>query len=437
MGLGIAITLITLAITAWGCSSSENKPADGDLDHRTDSPFDADPPVDGDPDDEVTGGDLDEDEEIADAEDDFDATEREDEQALRPETPMSPTATFVGQAPCAFPASLSYDAAGDRLMATCSGAPSALFRSTPLTDGAPNWSEVGYADGYPSNHIRLSDRYHLIAHASPDGITVVDAESGAATTAINFASLPIVSTLGFAPNNPNGAILAGEQIFIATSNIDTADYTDPALTTYFSGTVLACPYEGDGIVDGQACTAFETEAKNPTSMALLANGSLAVLEANTYDLDSGNSAALELFTLPNLSRQIIDLGNITGQVAPTMALLDNGALCFARQRPDNALMIVDSEGIAADHELPQVENFISSVQTDGAVAAVADFGVFGEGGRVLFLDTRANGWEGVPITELTGAAGPAIMAGDTLYIAVTANDAMSASIVSIDMTELH
>lgn len=422
-----------------------------------DGPHTTQQPAGGDVDDDTQpiGGDLDEEPvEVADDDstvppdadlDDDDASVAEDDDdddddtaIVRPETPAAPQTVAVGDAPCIFPASLSYDAASDLLYTTCGGAPNALFRSTPLAEGDIRWSEVGYADGYPSNHVRLSERYHLIAHASPDGFTILDAESGTATAAIAFADLPFVDELGFAPNNPNGAALVGGWIFLATSNIDTPDYTDASRTTYFDGTVVGCPYGDDGTVDANACLAFDTTAKNPTSMALLADGRIAVLDANTYDLTAGANAAIDLFTPPAMETTAIDLGTITAQIGPALALTEGGTILLGRQFPTNALMAVDPEsGIVLDRELPEVANFISGIETSGSIAAIADFGVFGEGGRLLFLDLSPDGWEGMPIAELPGAAGPSTLVGDRLLMAVTANDGMSASIVELDMGMLE
>ncbi len=417
-----------------------------------DGPHTTQQPVGGDVDDDAQpiGGDVDEEPvEVADDDstippdadlDDDDASvdegdDDDDSIIARPETPAAPQAVAVGDAPCAFPASLSYDGARDLLYTTCGGQPNALFRSSPLAEGELTWSEIGYADGFPSNHVPLSERYHLIAHANPDGVTIIDGETGGATTtALLFADLPFVEELGFVPNNPNGAALVGGWIFLATSNIDTADYADPAKTTYFDGTIVACPYEGAGLIDANACVTYDTTAKNPTSMALLADGRLAVLDANTYDLTAGANAALDLFQLSSMDRQTIELGTITGQVAPTLAMTEGGLILFARQRPTNGLIGVDPEaGVSLDRELPEVANFISSIAVHGPIAAIADFGIFGEGGRLLFLDLRPEGWEGMPITKLPGAAGPATMANDMLLQAVTANDGMSATIVEVDM----
>jgi hypothetical protein len=360
-----------------------------------------------------------------------------DVEEIGPETPYAPGRSKYSEAPCAFPASLSYDPNSDRLFTTCGGNPNAIFRSTPMSDeGDVAWEEAGYAEGFPSNHLTLSDDLNLITHSDPHGFTIVDSSTGATAAGVDFSILPLVDDLGFAPNNPAGAAFVGGWIYIATSNIDVADYMNPALTTYHTGTVIACPYDLTDGLDELACTPYETSVKNPTGMMVLNEGSeLAVLSSNTYDLSTGSNASLTVFDLATMAGTSYPLGNVTAQISPKIAMTSGGLMLIGVQQPTNSIIMIDPvSGIVDDRvELPMITNFISAIEAFGDTAIISDFGIFGEHGQVIFSDTRPDGWEGQPTTELSGSAGPSVVIGNELYQVVTAPDGMSASIWTLNV----
>jgi len=420
-----------------GCSRqpdpNENIPTGGDIDNDTIAhDADADVMSDGDvnsyADSDVADADL-------DAASDIDADVDADE--VGPETPFAPGTTKFSDAPCAFPASLSYDTNSDRLFTTCGGQPNALFKSTPLADdGEVAWEEVGYADGFPSNHIPLSEDLNLITHSDPHGFTIIDSSIGATIDGVDFSTLSITDDLGFAPNNPGGAVFTGGWIYVATSNINVADYSDPTNTTFHTGTVIACPYDLTDGLDESACVAHQTSGKNPTGMMLLNGGDdLAVLSSNTYDLAGGSNAALTVFDLDTMDGTVYSLGNVTAQISPKLAMTSGGLMIIGVQKPMNGIITINpTTGDSSDAlELPNVTNFISAIETFGNTAIISDFGIFGEGGQLIFSDTRPNGWTGMPQTPLSGSAGASVMIGDKLYQVVTANDGGSASIWQINV----
>ena len=427
-----------------GCSrqqdNNENQLPGGDIDNELDNDIsnEADTDIQNDLDhDTNVSVDADVDSYVDLDAADADFTEYTDADADEiPETPLAPGISKFTEAPCAFPASLSYDSNSDRMLTTCGGQPNAIFRSTPLSDESNvEWEEAGYADGFPSNHITISEDINLITHSNPHGFTIVDKSIGAKVDGVDFATLPLVDDLGFAPNNPSGAAFVGGWIYVATSNIDVADYNDPTKTTYHPGTVIACPYDLTNGVDENACVAHNTSVENPTGVMLLNDDELAVLSSNTYDLSENGNASLTVFDLETMNGTAYSLGNITAQISPKLAMTSSGLILVGVQKPANALISINPEDgtIMENRELPIIANFISAIEAYGDTAIISDFGIFGEKGQVVFTDTRANGWEGIPTTELSGSAGPSVMIDDKLYQVVTAQDGMSASIWTIDV----
>ncbi len=365
-----------------------------------------------------------------------------------PETPASPIVNFYSDAPCAFPASIAYDPTANALMMACGGATNELFMSPPLGDSGA-WSSIGTIGGYPSYHLPLDSRYHVANHSMPDGATIIDAQTGLATAEVAFSALALKDetnqALGFVPNNPTGALLAGGRLCVATSNLDHMDM-DPALTTFFPGTVICIPYNGGGTLDTSSARAIHTSGVNPTGMTLIdatlkpdGTQRFAVLSSGGYAPSPDKTAAFDVFTwssaAQSFTRSSTPLGQITAQISPVMPMTDGGLILFGVQKPDNRLMGIDATTglVSFDREMPDVQNFIAAVNTNGHVAAASDFGVFGQGGSVLFYDLNANGWQGTPISPLEGSAGPALVIGGVLYQTVTSNDASSGSVWTVDM----
>ena len=365
----------------------------------------------------------------------------------RPQTPPAPEASRFGDAPCAFPASLSYEGASDTLLITCGGQTNSLFRSSPLAGGNLSWSKVGDVAGYPSHHLELPDGYYVVNHSYPDGFTIIDGHTGAISAQVELAGLSLLDPEGtggallpFTPNNPSGAILAGGSICLATSNIDEVDYNDPSLTTFYRGTVICLPYDGSGGVMAENAVANYTSAKNSTSMATIDDESFAVLSSEDYNPATTDEATLDLFELSTMNKVAIPLGQITAQISPQLAQTSSGMILLGVQNPHAALRGVDlssQEPIVLYRALPEVTNFISSVQAYGPIAVASDFGVFGEGGAILFLDTRPLGWEGLPITTIDGSPGPSAIAQDSLYQAATDTDGANGSIWRLDLNDLR
>ena len=155
--------------------------------------------------------------------------------------------------------------------------------------------------------------------------------------------------------------------------------------------------------------------------------------------NAAKPAALEICSTPSMQCATTDLGAITAQFAPTIALTDGGLLLIGVQKPENKLLGIDvADGsIVIDRAMPLVQNFISSIAASGFVAALSDFGVFGQGGAALFANVDPAGWSGVPVTPLQGSAGPSTIVGTKLYQAVTANDGMSGSVWSLDVANMQ
>jgi hypothetical protein len=378
---------------------------------------------------------------------DGDAPQDEQQNGL-PATPAAPLPVLVSDAPCAFPASLGYDAASDTLLMACGGMTNNLFRSAALPAG-DTWTSVGEVAGYPSHHLMLDARSVLVNHSWSDGFTILDTQTATATDTLLFSDIDIVDAegdaLAFTPNNPNGAILVGGNICVATSNLDHADW-DPALTTFFPGTILCFPYLDDGTVDHDGTIAYPTSGINPTGMVLLdpaprGDGTqrFAVLSSGPYVPDAANHAALDICVAPAMSCTAVDLGAITAQISPLLAVAEGRIVLAGVQKPANKLLGIDvsSGAIVLDRAAPEIENFIASIAIAGHVIALSDFGIFGVGGAVLFANGDAAGWTGVPRAALTGSAGPSVVVGDTLYQAVTANDGANGSVWKMDTAALQ
>ncbi len=421
-----------LMLVAAGCGGSSPQveddagtDADNDVDADTDVDVDAD--VDGDT-------DVDTDADTDTATD----TSTDTGTDTTPETPFAPGASVYSDAPCAFPASITHQAAENRLYVTCGGVPNALWRS-PVLGTTGDWTDAGQVPGFPSNHAMIDETYAIVAHSMPDGFTILDYTSGTESQSVGFSDLTIVDSsdeeLPFDPNTPAGIVIAGGRIFIATNNIDVPNYTDPALTTFHPGTVIHFDYNGDGTVDEASATAHMTSGLNPTGMVGVDDSTIALISSGTYD-PTTSEAALEICDLPGLACTAVDLGDVTGQASPVMPITEGGLILAGIQKPDNRIMGVDdsSYSIDLDRAMPDVDGFISNIGAYGDVAILSDFGIFGSGGQILFAHTDPLGWTGVPATQITwGSVGPAVVVGDTLYAAVTSNDGMSGRIYEVSL----
>jgi len=420
-----------------GCGS-DTIGATGDAGNETDydaSSGDTDVDVDADSD---VDGDSDVDTDV-DSDVDTDTGTGTDTDTV-PDTPLPPGASLYSDAPCAFPASITYHAAENRLYVTC-GMPGSLWRSAELGT-AGDWTQAGDVPGFPSNHVMLGGQFAVVAHSAPDGLTVLDYTDGTVAQEIELSALTILDDLDepldFTPNYPAGLYFyaAGDQLFVATSNLDYVDYADPALTTFFAGTVVYLDYEGTGTFDLANVRALETSGVNPTGIAAVGANAFAVLSAGPYEPSADSEAALDIFALPDLTASTTDLGAITGQASPVMPVTAGGLILIGVQKPENGIMGVDmgTAELILDRAMPDADNFISNICAHGDVAALSDFGEFGMGSQVLFAHTSEDGWTGIPIAPIsTGSSGPAVLVGDTLYQTVTANDGMSASIWELNM----
>lgn len=365
-----------------------------------------------------------------------------------PPTPPAPAASLVSDLPCAFPASLATNAANTSFFVACGGATNALFRSSPI-GGAGPWSQVGIIGGYPSHHLPLTERFHAVGHSFPDGITIIDADTGAATDEVDLASLtlpgPDGEPLAFVPNSPAGMVLAGGSLCVATSDLDHID-ADPALTTFHPGAVICMPWNGDGTLGVAEAQVLLTFGVNPTGMAQIdaaprddGTQRFAVLSSNGYADAPGAQAALEICEAPSMECTAVPLGNITAQISPQLHVTEDGVVLIGVQRPAPALIGVNAAipDVVFTQPMPDVQNFIASIASLGGIVALSDFGVFGAGGSVLFLNVNPGGWAGVPVTALDGSAGPSAAVGGTLYQAVTSNDGTSGSLVQMSLAGLQ
>lgn len=366
--------------------------------------------------------------------------------------PSAPVPELFADMPCGYPASLAFDQKNMAFYTTC-GMPNALFRYDNFTDDSGwDWEKVGDVSGYPSNHIALPDGHHLVAHSMPDGFTVLDEASGSTASGVDFSEIEIDGEdglpLNFVPNNPTGAALAGGNLCLATSNIDTFD-ADPAKTTFFPGTFICFAYPVNGDVT-QEPIAFYTSGKNPTGVALLdgepsEDGSqrVAVLSSNSYAPSADSNAFVDVFTAPQMTRESFKVETpygepATAQISPTIAIASGGTLLIGLQKPCAALLGLDPETGETEFyfKLPQVKNFISSIDSSEDVAAVSDFGVFGAGGRVVFLNLSGNPWQDSVETLISGSLGPSTIAGGTLFQTATGDD-MAGKLWKMDMSGLY
>lgn len=368
------------------------------------------------------------------------------EEIAKPPKPNAPEAKYVADLPCAFPASLRYDAKGNRLFTTCASAENELL-STPMPENETqaNWQKVGTVDGFPSNHVILPDDFHIVTHAMPDGFSIIDGVTGSTTDLVDFSSEVITDVngdvLAFAPNNPAGAILIGGNICVATSNMDHMDM-DPVLSTFHPGTAICFIYNGNGTVAHESSMALYTSGVNPTGMILLDDGRFAVLSSGSYSPDDNNGAVVDVFTWPAVDASATWLltpngQKVTAQISPDLATISGGILVGV-QKPYASVMGVDLDAgnISSTFETPEVKNFISATQVYGKTAALTDFGIFGESGRIVFLQTDDGGWEGTLETPLDGSAGPSVLIGGDLLQTTTSPDMSGGSIWKIDMKNL-
>jgi len=433
--------LIALGVGAIAAGCSDKSP-DVENDSGADTDVDGDTDVDADTDiDTDTDTDVDGDTDVDTDADTDTSTDTESDTETTPDTPFAPGASVYSDAPCAFPASITHQAAENRLYVTCGGTPGTLWKS-PVLDTAGDWTDAGQFTGFASNHAMIDDTYAIVAHSVPSGFTILDYTSGTASQVVDFDALTIVDSsddeLAFSPNTPAGIALAGGKLYIATNNIDVPDYTDPALTTFHPGTVIHFDYNGDGTVDASSATAHMTSGLNPTGLALVDDSTLAILSSGSYD-PLASEAAMEICTLPGLSCTAIDLGDVTGQASPVMPITDGGLILAGIQKPDNRIMGIDdsSYSIGLDRAMSDVDGFISNIVAYGDVAIMSDFGVFGSGGQILFAHTDPLGWTGVPITPVTwGSVGPAVIVGSTLYATSTSNDGMSGRIYEVNLSAM-
>ncbi|MFH0799139.1 MAG: hypothetical protein V2A66_03020 [Pseudomonadota bacterium] len=355
-----------------------------------------------------------------------------------PVTPNAPAASSYTNMPCAFPASLAHDPSTNTLLAACGGAPNALFRSQPLGQTG-KWTQVGVVGGYPAHHIQLDNRFFLVNHGSPDGFTIIDAQTGLPSSEIAFSALAPRTLqnqpLGFTPNNPAGAIISGATLCIATSNLNHFD-ADPAKTTFYPGTVLCMPYKtSDGTVNTSNVTAIVTSGINTTGMTACGAQRFAVLSSGSYSPNPNQQASLDICTLPSMNCTATPLGAITAQISPTLALTQSGMILIGVQKPSPKVLGVSSTTgqIAYDRNVPEVQNFITSIATHDHVAALSDFGQFGKGSAVLFADVNPNGWTGIPSSSINGSCGPSVVIGDALYQSVTDNAGAAGSVWKLNM----
>lgn len=347
---------------------------------------------------------------------------------IAPPTPDAPQASFYSEAPCGFVASYTTSAYDQMAYATCGGSPemNGLFRY----DG-DNWNIAGTIDGYPANHVHLPDDYHAIMHSEMSGqglhgITIIDGITGETTDIVDLG--PELTwddndiALLFNRTFPNGAILVGGEICVASSNLDGVS-GDPGVTSYNPGTVSCFQILEGGTIFHNMGHARYTSGPNPTGMVLIDEEPIdggqrfAVLSSNGYDLTAESNAALDIFSHPVLTKETIiitaeDGSPVTAQISPTIAMTSSGILLVGIQAPTNALYGIDptTGEVVFRRELEGVTNFVSSINSYGDIAAISDFG-----GKVMFINTAKDGWEGTPETEVSGMPGPAFVSGDTLF----------------------
>ncbi len=403
------------------CSSNDEQRVNDDQDAGTDGGVELDASIDAAPDADVDSG--------------IDAGE----DAGPPPTPSAPSASKYSDAPCAFPASITYDQ--NKLFLTCGGVQNGLFSSQL---GSGTWELIGSVSGFPSNHIKLDNQHYAVAHSN--GITIIKEQDGSVTDSIDFSMLnpkdELDQPLNFTLNNPAGMALIGGKLFIATSNLDHID-PDPTLTTFHKGTVLYLDYNtNNGTLDEGSARVLSTSRKNPTALKQTDTNKFAVLNSGDY-VPSPENASLDIFDTQThncMTTDLEDVESVTAQASPVMPLNDCGHLLIGIQKPTAALKSVSKTtgSVVIDFDIPGVQGFISNISKYKNVAIMSDFGIFGQGGAILYKHSYPpEGWMGVPITQIPqGSAGPSVVVGDTLYLAVTDNTGMGGSIWKADLSDM-
>jgi hypothetical protein len=412
------------------CSSSDDPQSNSKINDDLDAGVDADAGVDLDA--SIDAG------QDADVDSGADAG---DDGGTIPPTPNPPEASLYSDAPCSFPASMSFDANSDTFLLSCGGAQNGLFRSPPLNTSG-DWTLIGPSNGYPSNHIQIDNRYYAVAHAMPDGLTIIDSQDGSISGSVDLSTLvPLDQSnqpVGFTLNTPAGMAQIGGKLLIAASNLDQVDYQDPANTTFHPGTVLYMNYNGDGTVDESSARVIFTSRVNPTGLVAIDANDFAVLSSGDYK-PSQDNAALDRCSVQTLTCNPTLLGSITGQTSPAMPITEGGLILIGAQKPFAKIFGIDkSTGVMSiDRDMPDVQNFISNIGAYGDVAIMSDFGIFGQGGSILYAHTGPNGWLGIPITPMSqGSLGPAVVVGDKLYQTMTDNNGMNGSIWEINLNAM-
>ena len=229
----------------------------------------------------------------------------------------------------------------------------------------------------------------------------------------------------------------GGKLYIATSNIDQVDYQNPSNTTFHAGTVLYMNYN-NGELDESSARVLFTSRLNPTAVKQTDSDKFAVLSSGDYGLSSDN-AALDICDTQSHLCIATELGDVTAQASPVMPISDCDLLLISIQKPFAELKAVDIKtgDIVIDFNMP-AKGFISNISAYGDVAIMSDFGVFGQGGAILYKHSYPPiGWMGIPITPMPqGSTGPSVVVGDKLYQTVTDNNGLNGSIWKLDLSNM-
>lgn len=351
-----------------------------------------------------------------------------------PQTP--PPAIKKSEIPCAFPASLSYQPSTDSFITACTF-PNALFRSGQRRNLSGAWQKIADIDGIPAHHLELPNDFVSVSHSSPDGISVVNSRTGTVASHIILSALVFQnqSQPGFALTFPSGMAYASGRLCVATSNTNSFGAT-PEDTTFNPGAMVCLNLNSAaGTIDGGSATIHMTSGINPTGATRMEDGRIAVLCSNDYKADRPLSA-IDLFTPPEMTRVSLNLGSKTAQISPALAKTPGEEIIFGLQKPSNGIQLTDLTGTSGwtNNLNGAVRGFISNVSAVGNVIAISDFGVFGSGGRILFLNLT-DPVSAHLITEIhEGQPGPATDTGNKLYLAATKTDASGASLYEVDLT---
>ncbi|MFA4874220.1 MAG: hypothetical protein WC956_00040 [bacterium] len=358
-----------------------------------------------------------------------------------PNKPKPPKANFYSDAPCPFPASLSYEQVSNTLLMACgayAGQPNALHRSQPLNQNGA-WTKVGNAKGYPSNHIALNDQYYLVTHSAPNGFTIINGKNNTSTASVDFAAIspldPLYAQIKSTINNPAGAVLVGGQLCVATSNLDQIDPNDPSKTTFKPGSVICTPYNFDGTVSVAMTYALMTSGVNPTGMALIDKDPVSVdggtiqrfaaLSSNSYANNPADDAKLDIFEINSGSSNSISLGKRTTQTAPVLARTEDGAsFLIGVQKPSAGFLGIRWEDGASSYPSTQLKanNYIYGMGIFGKLALATDAGMYdnpAKSGQLIIQNMDPSGWKGELATPLPGMAGPSIVINGKHFAAVT------------------